>query len=184
MSEQEVGLGPANRKKIETLEERVAELEEENAEYEARFEELRKLIFEIDERTDLLKQVADVTKSSVEEGAAILVQRMHADASPDGRTTYEFGDAETLIGAGFNSRQPIYNRMQRAVELVDNVDVLWYEEYAKDNDRNNRLVMDLGNGSIPQSVLSVRSEGHATQTEEVSRGDNTVTPTTGLRGEK
>lgn len=136
-------------------EDRIEELEQEVAELRHQLEEIR----ERDAREERL--FGDIRKNMAnkpEKRAATLIQALNNEALTDAsiggeaRAEMDVSKARTALG-GSVIRQVIYPTFERAVELIDDEDVLEYTKEDRGSDRNSRLRLNLeGDRELPEKV--------------------------------
>lgn len=127
---------------------RIAVLEEENAELKGEVATLR-------DRTDLFDRVRRASALKPDERAAVMIQTLYNEAeASDGRATMDVGEGVKTLG-GEVDRTLMYGEngaFERAVDLVDDEEVLWYKEESRSSQKNSRLIIDLNAGPLPETA--------------------------------
>jgi len=152
----------AIRKRLSNLEDEVEEVQEElNEERQERQrleeenEELREEIERLDARTDLLRLVQNSDEMDAETRQAALIQNLKEAAEKqrergrEPKASLSPEEAEAALGHPHKDDTLIYKDMKRAVDLLGNEDVLWYDSAGYGE---TRLKMDLSEGSISGSI--------------------------------
>lgn len=139
-------------------------LEKQLKQKEERINELESQLDTIQGRTDLLDRVEDATARKPEERAAILIQTLYnkAEAS-DGRASLDVGGAVDALGGGVE-RTLMYGEtgtFQKAVDLVDDENVLELKKEDRWAEKNTRLELDITDDNLPEKVAGVRVHGGA-----------------------
>lgn len=120
----------------ETLDELQDELDAERAERQQLSDEVETLqeeIEQLDRRTDLLRLVEQTDEMTAEQYATTLIQHLKRAAERqrerggDAKASVDRDEAESALQYPDVKRQTIYKYMQDAERLVNDTDVLWYE---------------------------------------------------------
>lgn len=140
--------------KLSQLADRVDDLEAENETLRARNKKLESRISELEGRTNLLHVIESSDEMTAEQRSATLLQHLQRDASnSDSGTANPAGgrsaavnrkQAEIALQHPDVDRTTIYDDMKRAVRLVGDEDVCWYE-----SDPESRLCINLEAGDLP-----------------------------------
>lgn len=148
-------------RKFEAYQARISELEDTLDETTAERDELRERVAELesdleemDERTDLLQNVSENSATSRERRVAILLQTLYEDAAarrdahPDepSRASMTAREAWNTVRRTVE-RTMMYHDFQKAEDLVDDADVVWYEDSG-----THQLVLDLDAGEPPATI--------------------------------
>lgn len=144
---------------MDELQEELDEEREERQRLEEENEELREEIERLDTRTDLLRLVQDSDEMDAETRQAALIQNMREAAEKqrergrEPKASLSPEEAEAALGHPHNDETLIYKDMKRAVDLLGNEDVLWYDNAGYGE---TRLKMDLSEGSVSGSITGRR----------------------------
>lgn len=151
-------LAGSNDEEIEDLRN---EFEEFRHDVEQELQEVRRSMEAVQEQADMMQRIKRASALKPDERAAVLIQTLYAQAKRNGerpnhepRATMEAGEAVHALG-GDADRTNMYGEsgiFNRAVELVDDQDVLWYQKESRASKQNSRLIMDLGAGEPPATV--------------------------------
>lgn len=122
-------------------------------ELEQRVEELEN---DIDDQTEIMRRAMRSSSLKPTERAAVLVQIMWRDANrnPNGKATMTVSEAYEALQRDV-TRNAFYGEsgtFQKAVDLVDDEDILYLVKESRASDRNTRLVLDLEVGEPPQTA--------------------------------
>lgn len=119
--------------------------------HDARLSELTSSVDRMDDTLELLADVRRNTSSRKEQRIAkcLITLRRKANA---GDTTLGSLDAEGIVDAlsGKIDRTSTYDLMGYIVEAVGDQDVCRKETYGRNDAKNTRVVLDLGNGDVPE----------------------------------
>jgi len=133
------------------LEDEIETLRKENTQLEQRIKELQ-------DRTDLMNDVAQGSAMKIEKRAAVCIQTLYNEAwkrkhdgSDDAATaSMDYNKADGALG-GTLSRSSILRTFKKADELVDG-DVVEFISESRSSKRNSRLVLDLRDNEAPRSI--------------------------------
>lgn len=133
----------------------VNELREQNERVLHQNERLVEEIADLRERTNLLQALQRATSLKKDERIAVLLQTLHNEAkSNGGQATMDVNKWQSAVG-GNPDRSLFYGEdgdAKRAVSMVDNEDVLWFEKENRGARRNSRLIIDTDSGSLSGSI--------------------------------
>lgn len=141
--------------RVKDAEERAADAEERAAAAEEEAAELRQELAELRERTSLVDRVQRASTLKPEERAIVLIQTLHAEARRNGGTATIDASAAVKALGGDIDRTLMYGddgTFQRTVDLVGDEDLLWYQTENRASSKNSRLILDLNNGEMPDTV--------------------------------
>jgi uncharacterized protein YigA (DUF484 family) len=161
ISTAESALSTARRSQQRVLELR-GQLQDRDEEIDDLQEEIGRLereLREVRERTDLLEHVKKAASLKPETRAAICIQTLYNSAmkrkrdstSDKARASMDYKGAENALGGAMN-REPIYRTFDRAEKLVGDEDVCRKIKEDRSSDKNTRLVIDLTEGDLPQTI--------------------------------
>jgi chromosome segregation ATPase len=143
------------REQLQEAREERDELRTEAEDLRAENEDLREELADVDARTDLLRLVQNSDEMTAEQRQVALIQNLkraaenqrERDREPKASLTPE--QARAALGHPHTDDSLIYKDMQRAVDLLEDKDVLWYESGGYGE---TYLKLDLTEGSIPGSI--------------------------------
>jgi predicted RNase H-like nuclease (RuvC/YqgF family) len=156
---------------LDTVREELTEEREERRSLEAALEErddriadLETRLEELDARTDLLNVIDDVDQMDGKQRSVTLIQHLKRkaetqrdrDTDESARASVNREEAEDALHHPDVDRTTIYDDMRRAVRLVGDEDVLWYDS---GGGTESRLRLDLESGSLPGAVAGQRNQG-------------------------
>lgn len=160
MSEADVGGVHPQRvealsRRLETLESEQETLEEELAAKDEQIAALEQRVEQLDKRTDLLQLIQNSDEMTGQQRSATLLQHLRraaesSDGNSDDPTSSRQAavtreQAEIALQHPDVDRTTIYDDMRRAVRLVDDEDVCWYDS----DGSPSRLHLDLEAGELP-----------------------------------
>lgn len=139
-----VNIAVGNDEEIEDLREEIRDLRLE-------VKHLREEMADVQDQTDMLKNVRKAAASSREEKVAIVLMNIREKASKNGVARME---PEDIINTLQNQveRTSTYGIMDAAERMVDDKDILYVDRYDRHDDRNTCLVMDRSEGDLPPQV--------------------------------
>lgn len=129
------------------------ELQKELQERDDRIDRLEDKIARLDARTDLLELVESANELDAEQRSTALIQHLkqaaerQRDREGEAMASVTPSEAEAALHHPDVDRTTIYTDMQRAVRLVGNENVLWYENNGYGN---TRLKLNLEAGELPR----------------------------------
>lgn len=142
--------------KVGKLADRVDELEADNDEKDTRIRELEAEVQRLEARTDLIRVVEQADEMTGKQRSITLLQHLQKAAqrnsdnddavTGNGRASVTREQAEIALQHPDVDRTTIYDDMRRAVRLVGDEDVCWYDS---DRDGGSQLVLDVTNGDLP-----------------------------------
>lgn len=111
---------------------------------------------EVDDQTEIMRKAMRSSSLKPTERAALLIQIMWRDAKrdPNGKATMTVKEAYDSLQRDV-TRNAFYGEhgaFQKAVELVDDTDVLYLVKESRASKKNTRLVLDLEEGYPPQTA--------------------------------
>ena len=140
---------------IDDRDERIAALEEENAELREEIATFREEHERLDARTDLLRLVENSDQLTGKQRSVALIQNLRRAAEKQRErgkkalASVNREEAERALQHPDVDRTTIYQDMKRAARLVGNEDVLWYQS---ETGGESRLKLNLERGSLPGSI--------------------------------
>jgi predicted nuclease with TOPRIM domain len=142
--------------KVSELSDRVEELEAEADEKDTRIRDLEAEVRRLEARTDLIRVVEQADDMTGKQRSITLLQHLQKAAqrnsdnddavTGDGRASVTREQAEIALQHPDVDRTTIYDDMRRAVRLVGDEDVCYYDS---DRDGGSQLVLDVTNGDLP-----------------------------------
>lgn len=131
--------------------EEITELREENQSLRLELKHLREELADVQDQTDMLKNVRKAAASSREEKVAIVLMNIREKAQQHGEGRM---DPEDIVNTLQNQieRTTAYSIMDAAVEMVEDKDILYVDRYDRHDDRNTALVMDRAEGDLPPAL--------------------------------
>lgn len=124
--------------------ERIDDLEAEN-------EALRQRVEELEEATSLVSQVNESRALDVDDRAVICLQTLANDAGRDGKATMTVSEGWSTLGREFD-RTRMYDVLRRAVSLVGDDDVCWFQKESRGSQPPSRLILDRSAGDLPETA--------------------------------
>lgn len=154
----------AMSKRLETVEEQNEWLEQELKKRDERIDDLEHELEQVQTRTDLLDRVEEGSSLKPEERAAVLIQTLYNEAvNTNGYASIDVSGAVKALGGSVN-RTLMYGpngTFKRAVELVDDEDVLRLKKENRASEKNTRLELNITDGELPETVAGVEVKGGA-----------------------
>lgn len=141
---------------IDGLKEQLGEERAERRRLQAENEDLRAEIERLDARTDLLRLVEQSDDMTGKQRSVALIQHLRRaaerqrDRGRPAKSSVDRDDAESALQFPDVDRTTIYDDMRRAVRLVDNEAILWYES---NSGGESRLKLDLEAGDLPSEIV-------------------------------
>lgn len=152
----------AHSKRIESLEGELDDVREERDELRGEVEDLRQEneelheeIEDLDARTDLLRLVQDSDDMPAKQRQVALIQNLKEAAERErgrGRqpkASLTPDQAEAALSHPYEDESHVYRDMKRAAEILDDEDVLWYDNAGYGD---TRLKIDLTEGTVPGDI--------------------------------
>lgn len=134
------------------LADEVIDAKQEIDELESEVESLKN---ELDDQTEIMRRAMRSSSLKPTERAALLIQVMWRDAKrdPNGKATMTVKEAVDCLQRDVtrNAMYGEYGAFKKAVELVDDEDVLYLVKESKASSKNTRLVLDLDAGEPPET---------------------------------
>lgn len=140
------------REQLQKEQEQRHQLERELQQKDERISELEDKVARLDSRTDLLDLVQSSDKMDGEQRSTALIQHLHKkaqtqrDRSEPMMASVNRDQAEAALQYPEVDRTTIYRDMERAVRLVGNEAVLWYDSASGGE---SRLKLNLETGVLP-----------------------------------
>lgn len=132
------------------------ELREAHDRIDSLEKEVEDLQNELDDQTEIMRRAMRSSSLKPTERAALLVQIMWRDAKrdPNGKATMDAKEAVDCLqrDVSRNAMYGEYGAFQKAVELVDDEDILYLVKESRASSKNTRLVLDLESGEPPRSA--------------------------------
>jgi hypothetical protein len=151
-------------RRIEVQEEQTEHLEAELQKRDERIDDLESRLATTENRTDMLDAVEQAAALKPDERAAVLVQTLYNEAAnSDGEASIDAGQAVKALG-GSVDRTLMYGEsgvFQKAVDAVDDEDVLELKTEDRSSKKNTRLRLDLTEGTLPEAVSGIEIAGGA-----------------------
>ncbi len=131
----------------------VVELEEELKHERQRRKELEQEVEKLQQDNQFVNTVQQNGVSKNTRRAAICLQTLarRARRGADDVATMDANRCEDTL-QGSISRTTAYRVFERAEELVENDDVVWYQKEKRSAPENSRLILDLNGGDLPAAV--------------------------------
>jgi len=152
----------AMSKRLDTAEDEMAYLEDELQARDDRIDELESRLDAYETRTDLLDSIEADAALKPKQRAAVLIQTLHNEAvNTNGHASIDASGAVKALGGSVN-RTLMYGEngaFQKAVDAVDDTDVLRLVTENRAAKRNTRLELDLTAGTLPEVVAGVDIKG-------------------------
>lgn len=152
----------AMSKRLETAEEEMEWLENELQARDDRIDDLERRLDTYEDRTDLLDSIEADAALKPKQRAAVLIQTLHNEATnTNGHASIDAGGAVKALGGSVN-RTLMYGEsgaFQKAVDAVDDKEVLKLVRENRASNRNTRLELDLTAGGLPETVAGVDIKG-------------------------
>jgi|AntDeeMetagen285_2_1112576.scaffolds.fasta_scaffold01049_10 hypothetical protein len=131
----------------------VVELEEELAHERKRRKELEQQVEKLSQDNEFVNTVQQNGVSDNTRRAAICLQTL-ARRARKGSSNHATMDANRCADTlnGTIHRTTAYRIFERAEELVDDGEVVWYQKEQRSSAENSRLILDLDGGELPAQV--------------------------------
>lgn len=154
----------AMSQRLDKSEEQNRWLEEELKKRDEHINELEHALNQLQTRTDLLDSIEQGSALRPEQRAAVLIQTLHNEAvNTNGHASIDASGAVKALG-GSVDRTLMYGEtgtFQKAVELINDEDVIDLKRENRSSEKNTRLRLDLSEGDVPQTVAGVEIKGGA-----------------------
>jgi len=139
------------------------ELAEELAHERQRRKELESELEKITDDRELLNTVRRNAAGDRSAQAAICIQSLTRQARRNAKNRASM-DAEGCLDTlqGNIDRTNTYDVFERAEELVENTEVVWYQKEDRSSKKNSRLIVNLDGGDLPAQVAGVDLTEEAT----------------------
>lgn len=128
-------------------------------ELETRVEELETQLEHRELGDELLANIAEGGRTTTEERTAVVVETLRARAAVRNPPTHalDAGDIANVL-QGTIHRPNVYPLMDAIAEEIGRPDVLWKETESRSSSKNTRLVLDLREGDVPDTVAGQHIE--------------------------
>lgn len=139
--------------KKDNLEQKTEWLEDQLRAANKKIGQLQQEVSALEDDTGLLKAAEKSEARKPTKRAIVLIRTLRKRAlNSDGYESLDAQAALDVLRLDDKKRTLMYDTFDRAVELVEDRDVLWYRNEPRSSEKNSRLILNLENGDVPPRV--------------------------------